>query len=169
MLAIWSLVPLAFLNPAWTSGSSWFTYCWSLAWRIEGGDYNVNEHRGQPWVYVLFFKYLFIYLSAPGLSYGLWDLVPWPGIEPRPQALEAWSMRPWTTRAVLVPALGLGLESDRYSYKEGDSWIHQRLQLLPQPVDTRISTLESFCCPAVTGFLLISILRLYFAKVHLQV
>ena len=34
MLAIWCLVPLPFLNPAWTSGSSWFTYCWSLAWRI---------------------------------------------------------------------------------------------------------------------------------------
>ena len=34
MLAIWSLVPLPFLNPAWTSESSWFTYCWSLAWRI---------------------------------------------------------------------------------------------------------------------------------------
>ena len=34
MLAIWSMVPLPFLNPAWTSGSSWFTYCWSLAWRI---------------------------------------------------------------------------------------------------------------------------------------
>ena len=34
MLTIWSLVPLPFLNPAWTSGSSWFTYCWSLAWRI---------------------------------------------------------------------------------------------------------------------------------------
>ena len=34
MLAIWSLVPLPFLNPAWTSGSSWFTYCWSLPWRI---------------------------------------------------------------------------------------------------------------------------------------
>ena len=32
MLAIWSLVPLPFLKPAWTSGSSWFTYCWSLAW-----------------------------------------------------------------------------------------------------------------------------------------
>ena len=46
MLAIWSLVPLPFLKPAWTSGSSWFTYCWSLAWRIlsittnkaSGGD-----------------------------------------------------------------------------------------------------------------------------------
>ena len=34
MLAIWSLVPLPFLNPAWTSGSSRFTNCWSLAWRI---------------------------------------------------------------------------------------------------------------------------------------
>ena len=34
MLAIWSLVLPAFLNPAWTSGSSWFTYCWSVAWRI---------------------------------------------------------------------------------------------------------------------------------------
>ena len=34
MLAIWSLVPLPFLNPAWTCGSSWFTYCWSLVWKI---------------------------------------------------------------------------------------------------------------------------------------
>ena len=34
MLAIWSLVPLPFLKAAWTSGSSWFTYFWSLAWRI---------------------------------------------------------------------------------------------------------------------------------------
>ena len=34
MLAVWSLVPLSFLKPAWTSGSSLFTYCWSLAWRI---------------------------------------------------------------------------------------------------------------------------------------
>ena len=34
ILAIWSLVPLPFLNLAWTSGSSQFTYCWSLAWRI---------------------------------------------------------------------------------------------------------------------------------------
>ena len=25
-----------FLNPAWTSGNSRFTYCWSLAWRILG-------------------------------------------------------------------------------------------------------------------------------------
>ena len=30
MLAIWSLAPLPFLNPAYTSGSSRFIYCWSL-------------------------------------------------------------------------------------------------------------------------------------------
>ena len=34
LLAIWSLVPLPFLNPSWRPGSSWFTYYWSLAWRI---------------------------------------------------------------------------------------------------------------------------------------
>ena len=34
MLAIWSLIPLPFLNPSWTCGSSQFTYCWGMAWRI---------------------------------------------------------------------------------------------------------------------------------------
>ena len=34
ILAMWSLVPLPFLKPAWTSRSSWFVYYWSLAWRI---------------------------------------------------------------------------------------------------------------------------------------
>ena len=34
MLAHWSLIPLYFLNPPWTSGSFHFTYCWNLTWRI---------------------------------------------------------------------------------------------------------------------------------------
>ena len=34
MLAIWSVLPLPFLNPAWTSGNSCFIYFWSLTWRI---------------------------------------------------------------------------------------------------------------------------------------
>ena len=34
MLSIWSLVLLPFLNPAWTSGNSQFTYYWSLGQRI---------------------------------------------------------------------------------------------------------------------------------------
>ena len=33
-LAIWTLVPLPFLNPGWTSGSSQFTYYWRLVWRF---------------------------------------------------------------------------------------------------------------------------------------
>ena len=34
VLAIWSLVPLPFLKPTCTSGSSRFMYCWSLVRRI---------------------------------------------------------------------------------------------------------------------------------------
>ena len=34
ILAIWSLVPLTFLNPACSSASSQFMHYWSLAWRI---------------------------------------------------------------------------------------------------------------------------------------
>ena len=34
VLALWSLVPLPFLNPPWTFRCSWLMYCWSLAWRI---------------------------------------------------------------------------------------------------------------------------------------
>ena len=34
MLANWYLALLPFPNLAWTSGSSWFMYYWSLAWRI---------------------------------------------------------------------------------------------------------------------------------------
>ena len=33
MLASWSLVPLCFLSPTWTSGNFRFMYFWSLAWR----------------------------------------------------------------------------------------------------------------------------------------
>ena len=31
--------------------------------------------------------FLNIYFSAPGLVCGMWDLVSWPGVEPRPVAL----------------------------------------------------------------------------------
>ena len=31
MLAIWYLVPLPFLTPPWTAGSSQFTFCWCLS------------------------------------------------------------------------------------------------------------------------------------------
>ena len=44
-----------------------------------------------------------VYLAAPHLSRGVWDLVPWPGtLAP---ALGAWSLSPWTTRE--VPGLNI--------------------------------------------------------------
>ena len=39
-------------------------------------------------------------MTTLGFSCGMWDLVPWPGIEPRPCALEAWSLSHWTAREI---------------------------------------------------------------------
>ena len=64
MLAIWSLVPLSFLNPSWTSGSSWFTYCWSLAWRILSITLLVCEMSATVW-------YLEHSLALPFLGIGM--------------------------------------------------------------------------------------------------
>ena len=54
MLEIWSLVPLPFVKPAWTSGSSQFTYCWSLAWRI------LNLSRWLKWELELLFSLILL-------------------------------------------------------------------------------------------------------------
>ena len=48
------------------------------------------------------FKLLFIYLVALGLSCGMWDLVPWPGIKPGPPALGVRSLCRWTDREAPV-------------------------------------------------------------------
>ena len=50
--------------------------------------------------FFFFFKYLLIYLAVPGLSWGMWDLVPWLGTEHRPPTLGAPSLSHWTTRKV---------------------------------------------------------------------
>ena len=49
MLAIWSPAPLPFLNPAWTSGSSRFKDCWSLAWRILSITLLAFSSISYPW------------------------------------------------------------------------------------------------------------------------
>ena len=43
---------------------------------------------------------ILIYLAVLGLSCSMWDLVPWPGMEPKPPALGAQSLSYWTTREV---------------------------------------------------------------------
>ena len=52
---------------------------------------------GKSWFHFLFI-YLLIYLTVLGLSWGMWHLVPWPGIEPWPPALGTQSLNHWTTR-----------------------------------------------------------------------
>ena len=49
IVAIWSPVPLPFLKPARTSGSSRFTYCWSLTWRILSITLLVCEMSANVW------------------------------------------------------------------------------------------------------------------------
>ena len=49
MLAVWSLVTLPFIKPAWTSGSSRFMYYWSLAWRILSITLLACEIRAIVW------------------------------------------------------------------------------------------------------------------------
>ena len=53
-------------------------------------------------LFLLFLKYLFIYLAVLGVSCGTWDPALWAGIKPRPPALRAWSLSHWTTREVPV-------------------------------------------------------------------
>ena len=43
------------------------------------------------------------------LSCSMWDLVPWPGVEPGPPALRAWSLNSWITRE--VPKVSLCINS----------------------------------------------------------
>ena len=64
MLAIWSLVPLPFLNPAYTSDSSWFRYFWSLAWRILGITLLACEMSPSVW----YFEYS---LALPSFGTGM--------------------------------------------------------------------------------------------------
>ena len=61
MLAIWSLVPLPFLNSTCTFIISQFTYCWSLTWRIFEhylesncvGNLNIVWHWNENWLFLV--------------------------------------------------------------------------------------------------------------------
>ena len=47
-LAIWSLVPLPFLNPAWTSGSSWLTMRKPGVWNFEHNLTSIGDECNFP-------------------------------------------------------------------------------------------------------------------------
>ena len=85
-----------------------------------------------------FFKNFFFNLAVPGLGYGrwdllsslwhvvifswgMWDLVPWPGMELEPSALGAWSLSHWK-----VPMFSLLKEKSSKTFtsflKKNDHW-----------------------------------------------
>ena len=63
MLRAWSLVPMPFQNPACISGSSQFTHCWSLVWRIL----KITLLAGKMSTIMQYFKHL---LALP--FFGIW-------------------------------------------------------------------------------------------------
>ena len=72
--------------------------------------------------YYFFLHLLFIYLAEPGLSWGMWDLVPQPEFEPGCPALGAQSLSHWTAREVpwnflfLMSSLGIYCLAEKYFY-----------------------------------------------------
>ena len=61
----------------------------------KSGVYHLLNWEAQQ-EFSLFFKCIFIYLTALGLSCSMWDLVPRPGIKPRPPAWGTQSLSHWT-------------------------------------------------------------------------
>ena len=90
MLANWSLVPLPFLNPAWTSGSSWFMFCWSRAWRILSVTWLVCEMSTIVWQ----FEHA---LALPFLGMGMKAGLP---IDASDRGRPWWRLSPTSVRAV---------------------------------------------------------------------
>ena len=72
---------------------------WSKAWPLTCKYWGGDETEGVLRFLNLIF-FFNIYLAVSGLSCGMWDVVPWPGIEPGLPALGAWSFSHWTTREV---------------------------------------------------------------------
>jgi len=59
--------------------------------------------------FILFFKrylFLFTYLTVPGLSCGMRDLILWPWIKPGSPELEAWSLSHWTKKVLCINLSG---------------------------------------------------------------
>ena len=87
------------------------------SWHPHGGLFrNIHWFICLPWVLVVACGIFHCDLGGFGcgmwaLSWGMWDLVPWSGMEPGPLALGAQSLSHWTTRGVpqgRSPSIALG-------------------------------------------------------------
>ena len=101
-------VPLPFLNPACTLGSSWFTYCWSLVWRIL----SITLHM--KWVQWCGSLNILWHCPSLGLKWKLPFRVLWPLLSfpicwhPECSTLRAWLFRIWNSSA-RIPSSPLAL------------------------------------------------------------
>ena len=110
-------------------------------------EYNTNALRSRKLsisIYHDFFFFFFsIYLPAPDLSCGMWELVPWSGTEPRSPTLGAWSLSQWTTRDVPKYHDNFNYVSDN----EIKSILLQHQSFRPNPMLWNISTLSFTMLP----------------------
>ena len=81
-----------------------------------------------------FFFLIFIYLAVLGLSCGMWDPVPWSGVEPRPPALGARSLSHWTAREVpAVFFINVVLITLKFT-----KWFTPSIYLVPSSLDLEV-------------------------------
>ena len=86
---------------------------------------------------ISFFKN--ICLAAPGLSWGMWDLVSWPGIELGPHALGSWTLSHWTTRE--VPGIALFSGCTVSSHRRTILWFPYPTHFYPSTVNGTFSSM----------------------------
>ena len=69
-------------------------------------SFSRGSTRPRDWIHVSCFSYIGRWILYPWVTWetlfscSMWDLVPWPLMEPGPLALVLWSLSHWTTREV---------------------------------------------------------------------
>ena len=105
---------------------------------------------------------LWVLVVACGIfSCDMWDLVPWPGIKPRPHALRAQSLNHWTTREVppycmyITTSCQVGSEKTWQQATLNQQTIsHQSLIFsLGREIENRFSNLFSWIPQGIKNFL----------------
>ena len=71
---------LSFLNSAWPSGGSWFTFCWCLAWRILSITLLASDECNSVVVWPFFSIAFLCDWNENGLFPVLWPLLSFPNL-----------------------------------------------------------------------------------------
>ena len=119
ILTIWSLIPLPFLNPAWTSVSFQLTYCWSLAWRILSITLLAWDECNCVAVWTFFGITLLRGWNENWSFIVLWPLLSFPNWwHNECSTFIEWSFRIWNS-SIIIPSPRLALWSFLRS-----TWLH---------------------------------------------